>query len=171
MIDEAVADGTIDENIAERLRERVEDGDGFPGFGFGPPHAHPGMCRGGNLISDLAVFLGLDEQEIADALDGGQSLADIIEEHGGNADAFVDQQLAQLEERLAAAVANGKVSQERADAMLANAEERITNALDSQNAGSCIGLAPRGRFEEGGVAPPDGLPSDVLEPEGASTPF
>jgi hypothetical protein len=169
LIDEALAEGTIDEELAERLRQRVEEGEGFPGPGFGK-HPHPGMCRGGHLVGDLAEFLGIEEQAIAEALEGGQTLAEVIEANGGDADAFVDEQIAQIAERLAQAVDGGKLSQERADEMLANAEEMITNALDNNEVGPCIGLAPRGRFD-GGVAPPDAAPSDLPEPEGAAIQF
>jgi uncharacterized protein YidB (DUF937 family) len=83
----------------------------------------------------VAEVLGLTADELRDALRDGSTLAELADEAGVNLDALVDAMLAPLRERLDAAVADGRITQERADAKLKRATERITAMIKGARPG------------------------------------
>ena len=101
---------------------------------------------------------GVATDELTEALRDGQSLADIS---GANVDAviayLVDEQTAQINE----AVENGRLDQERADEMLADVEERVTDHVNGEGEGRFGRRGPRGRSGFGG-GPPGDAPVDDL---------
>jgi hypothetical protein len=133
-----VEDGTLTQEQADAVAETLDEqlparGPG----GFGGPRGHGGVL----LDLDVAAEeLGLTEQELREQLHDGASLAEIAEEQGVDVDDLVNVIVDAAEERLAAAVDDGRIDQERADEIAANLEERVRTFV-----------------EEGLPAPPDGI--------------
>ncbi len=134
MVDEAVANSNLTEDQANRIRDRIESGDGLFAFGgFGKGFAM-GLRIGhlGASLDNVAEFLGMDTSDLRDALAGGQSLAQIAEAQGKSVDDLKAYLLSQVEDRVAQAVDNGSITQEQADNILANAPDRIDDLINQE---------------------------------------
>lgn len=88
---------------------------------------------GVNVLRLAAEQTGLTPREITRQLRGGATLAELLTEHGVEVNAFIDDVVAQAETRLARAVENGRITQERADEMLANLREELSERLNLSN--------------------------------------
>lgn len=134
VVDKLVADGVIDEERAADIRERIDSGEGpgffGPGF-FGPGGPHPGFAHG-VALDQLADFLGMTEDEFMQAKQDGQTLAEIAEARGVSVDDLTAFLLAQIEEQVSDAVANGRIDQAQADEILADAPGRIDDLINSE---------------------------------------
>jgi hypothetical protein len=134
-----VEDGTITQAQADAVVEQLlsklpERGDGPRGGRFSG-HGPRGGHERGERLAAVAEVLGLTADELRDALRDGSTLAELADEAGVNLDALVDAMLAPLRERLDAAVADGRITQERADAKLEWATERITAMIEGARPG------------------------------------
>jgi uncharacterized protein YidB (DUF937 family) len=141
MLDEAVANGDIPEEMADELREAIEEGalphagGGFlmPGKieGFGGPGIS-GFFFGGPLGDDqeLATFLGISPNTLRDELDSGKTLAQVGEAHGKSRDEVKSFLKEQQEARIAEAVENGRLSEAQAEKLRSNIDEHIEHKLD-----------------------------------------
>lgn len=137
-INTAVADGRLDQEradmILENLQTRVDDifsneGPLFRGDrGQGNEGRRTG--RGLHLLQAVAEAAGLDREAMREQVSAGKTPAEILTEHGVDSQAFVDEQLALVEERLAEAVANERLTQEEADARLAEITERLNTWMN-----------------------------------------
>lgn len=99
-------------------------GQGGPRGGFGQDG------RGGNVQEILQIVVeqtGLTLQEVRDQLQAGSTLNDIITANGGDTQSVIDAVITAATERLNQAVTNGRITQERADEVLATLEETVTN--------------------------------------------
>lgn len=140
-----VDDGTLDEGEASAVAELLAGE--FRGRRHGP-----GAFRGLVAIAD---FLGLDAGEMRAALQEYDTIAEIAEANGSSADAVIDHLLSLCEERLDEAVANGRITEEEKAELLAEAEERITEKVNSPLPEP--GDRPfRGPGRRGGYGPGDG---------------
>jgi hypothetical protein len=125
-----VDEGTLDDAQADRVAEfmienRPERGDRGPGVGG--RHGHGG--RGGIWADgEVAEFLGLTQEELRDALQGGATLESLLPE-GATVDQLVTIMVDDLEEHLADGVEDGRLTQAEADEKLAGATERITERI------------------------------------------
>ncbi len=79
------------------------------------------------LIGAAAEFLGMEVEELVAQLRDGATLAEIA---GSQTDALIASLVADVEEKLDEAVANGRITQEEADEKLAEATERITTFVN-----------------------------------------
>ena len=80
LIDEAVADGKLTESEAERLKERVEEGQNlFPIGGARPFIRHQVKVE---LVEATAEVLGIDVSDVRDGIADGQTLAEIANANG-----------------------------------------------------------------------------------------
>ncbi|RMF76427.1 MAG: hypothetical protein D6737_20185 [Chloroflexi bacterium] len=104
-------------------------GDGQHFFGpngqFGQQFRERFGERGGRLFGNLAEQLDMTPEEIREALQNGQTPADLLSEAGIDVEALWAERLAAVEGRLDDAVANGFLTQERADAILERFTERF----------------------------------------------
>ncbi|MDZ4277921.1 MAG: hypothetical protein U1B78_02155 [Dehalococcoidia bacterium] len=157
LLDDAVAEGRIDEDRAAEIRERIESGEApfFPIGGHGPHH-------GRALFGEVAEFLGLDVEDVFQALQDGQSLAQIAQAQGVSAEDLTQFLLDEIQEYVNQMLEDGKIDQARADEILSNAPERVEELINRE------GL-PEKPFGEhgprGGFPGPNGdLPSPELEP-------
>jgi hypothetical protein len=156
MVDEALAAGRITEEQAARMRDRIENGElRFPGGRGANEH---GCAAGGRFVYATAEMLGIDESAVIDGLQAGKSLATIAGENGMGADEFKAALTVEVEEDLAAKVADGTLTQEQADRMLAKFNENIDRIInlapEAGAAGRCRGPRPGG-FAPDGAPPPE----------------
>lgn len=110
------------------------DGDG--GFGRGGF----GRGMGADVVADA---LGLTVDELVAAVRDGQTIAEIAAAEGVDVQVVIDAMVAEVETRLDEAVAAGNLTQDEADAHLATATEKITDAV--QNGGFGMGRGGHGR--------------------------
>ena len=110
-IDAAEKAGRISPERATRLRERVEQG----AFCVARPHVARVVTR--SMVRAAARFLGLDRQELRAQLPG-TSLAALAEKQGKTVTGLEAAMVAPAKARLATAVANGRITQARGDALL-----------------------------------------------------
>ena len=119
-IDAAEKAGRLSSERAAKLRDRVAQGS----FCGARHHVQARVAVRGMLRS-AARFLGLDREELREQLPG-TSLAALAEKQGKSVSALEAAMIAPAKQRLATAVASGKITQARADAVL----ERLENTAD-----------------------------------------
>lgn len=148
MIDEAVAAGQLTEEEAERLRERVEEGNFL--FPLGRPHPRH------HVMEAAAEVLGVTTDELIAELQEGNSLADVAEAHGMDVEEFEAELLAELQADLDQKVADGTITQEEADRIseeLAERIDRIVNAQPGEDGFGCRWRGPRPHGPAEGFGP------------------
>jgi polyhydroxyalkanoate synthesis regulator phasin len=122
-----VDDGTITQDQADAVEDAL--GDARPDHGF----RHPGFLFGpGGNLSTLAESLGIDEDELRSELQDGKTIAEIAEEQGVDVQDVIDDIVAAQRERLDEAVADGDLTQDEADEILAGAEDRVTAFVNGE---------------------------------------
>lgn len=153
-----VDDGTITDEqadaVAEHLQDRRQDRLDLRGLG----------------LDAAAETLGLSDDEVRDALRDGSTLADLAEQQGVDVATLTDALVAAAQERLDAAVADGRITQERADEIAAELPERLAVLVEEgpqwgHGPGRGDGPPPRGGAPEDA---PDGS-TDGSTTEGTST--
>ena len=117
-IDAAEKAGRISSERAAKLRERVTEGS----LCGARHHAHARVALHA-MLRAAGGFLGLDREELREQLPG-TSLAALAAKQGKSVAALEAAMVAPAKQRLAKAVADGKLTQARADAVL----ERLENA-------------------------------------------
>jgi hypothetical protein len=110
-------------------------GEGQPnGEGRGPrgEHRRPRPVLHGvrHIVMSVGEATGLTPREIVALLAEGNTLAQVIADNGGDVGAVRADILAPLQERVAAAVENGRITQARGDELLATAAERLDEMLN-----------------------------------------
>jgi hypothetical protein len=95
------------------------------------------------VIDAIIDATGLTAREVAQALRRGETLADLIAASGGDVDAVTADVTAALTARIEAALANGWIAQARADALIAEIEERVAAVINGE---ASPGGALRDRF-------------------------
>lgn len=157
-----VDDGTITEDQAAAVAEELASSEALPGGHHGGPHGRfGGMDRPG--LEAAAQTLDLTEDELRSAIREGSTLAEIAETQGVAVEDLVDALVTAAEERLAGAVEDGRITQERADEIAANLPERVAEAVERT-------WEPRGpghRGHHGGTSE-DGATDDSTSAEGSS---
>lgn len=89
---------------------------------------HHALARG--LVRVTAEQTTLTPKQVREELRAGKTFAQIAQEHGSSSDAVVQAARAKLQARLAQAVQNGKITQERADKALARFDERAPEIMN-----------------------------------------
>lgn len=89
-----------------------------------------GHRGGGCNLEAAAEAIGIDETELRDALDGGESIADVAEANGVSVDAVIDALVEDKAEQIAEKVESGRITQDEADQKLADAEDKITDRVN-----------------------------------------
>jgi hypothetical protein len=121
-----------------------------------PERHHRGHRGGPAGGADLAEILGIEQSELREAIAGGQSLADVAAEQGVATQDLIDAIVDAVEERVAAGLENGRIDQEKADEILAGAEEKAEDLVNGE-------ISFEGRRGRGG--PRGGFGGDVPTPE------
>lgn len=178
---DAVQQGLLTQEQADRLAERVQSeafsfGKGGPG-----PGGMPGHHRGGALAPEMrqavldaaASTLNLSVDELQSQLRSGQTLAEIATEQGTTEQAVVDAALAAGRTQLDEQVAAGRLTQAQTDALYAlleeqGAEEIIDGpsgrggpALWDEPGGPALWGEPGGPAKHQGLMPLDASPSAI----------
>ena len=96
----------------------------------------------------VASTLGMTAEEVREAISNGQTLAQLAEANGSTGQALIDAILAEVKTHLDEKVAAGDLTQEEADAKLAEATTRVTEFVD--NTGEAGPMGGRGRGPRGG---------------------
>ena len=127
-IDAAVAAGKLTPEQGAKLKERVANA---KGLGIGARRAfarkHEALVARivrVNRLHVAAKYLGMTPKEIRTARQGGQSLAQIATSKGKSVDGLVAAIVAPAKARAAKAVSNGRLTQQRADELIARLTER-----------------------------------------------
>jgi len=140
--DEQVAEGRLTAEQGERLKERIED-KGFLGprdrFAIG---AHVRHHNGRLVLEATATVLAMEPEDLVGELKDGKTLAEVAKEQGMPLDQFTTELLAQVEQELAALVAEGKITDEQAKAALERIKENIDRIVNAQP-GPCGFGGPR----------------------------
>lgn len=111
-------------------------GGGFGGWGAGGGrrglHGPPGAHRLGGVLAAAASYLGLSESSVQSQLRSGKTLAQIVQETGGdkNVDGLVQALVDASKAKLDAAVAAGKLTQAQEDTILSNSKQRFTDLVN-----------------------------------------
>ena len=147
VLEEAVADGWLTQEQADRMQERMnlDAGARWMGKGFPGGRGAWGM-HGNSLFSVAADELGMEWSELTAELQEGKSIAEVAEEKGVDPQTIADAYLAQVAETLAEAVEDERITQKQADSML----ENITETIDDQLEAACGGCFPGGFMGRGG---------------------
>jgi hypothetical protein len=124
-----VEDGTITREQADAVEGALEDA--RPGHHFGPGWHGFGLLLGGDLDT-VAESLGVEEEALRDALHDGRTIAEVAEEEGVAVGDVVADIVASQQERVDEAVADGDITQEDADELMAGAEERVTAFVNGE---------------------------------------
>jgi septum formation topological specificity factor MinE len=117
-----------------------------------------GLRELGQIVSQET---GLDGAALMEELRAGKTLAEIITANEGDVEAVVDTAITQLTERINQAVANERLTQERADELLANLETAITDVINGT-----VELGQNGEGMHGGAGRERGLVNKVAESAG-----
>ncbi|MGI9646715.1 MAG: hypothetical protein ACR2O6_15520 [Ilumatobacteraceae bacterium] len=124
-----VDNGTISQeqmdSIVAQFEARRADGEGFRG---------PRGFRGGGS-EVVTTLLGVEQDELREALQGGQTLAEVAVANGVAVDTLVDELVAEKNSRLDEKVADGTLTAEEADEKRADLEERITARVNGERPG------------------------------------
>ncbi len=88
--------------------------------------------RGPRVAGEIAEILGLEGNEIREALRNGSSIAELAEAQGIDSADIVDAIVARAEERLDTAVENGRIDDTQAAEMLTRAAERAEDLVNGE---------------------------------------
>jgi hypothetical protein len=111
-----------------------------PGFDMGPGGG-PGRMFGmggrwggpeNSLVAVAAEKLGMTRDELLTELQAGKSIAEVAAEKNVAVDTIVEAVLAPRTERINELVANGQLTQEQADTMLAQMKANVTTQINTQ---------------------------------------
>jgi len=158
-IDAAVAAGRLTKEQADAMKARARNGGGLPGFGGGHGDGdgfghHGGPGHHGPPLAAAAKYLDLTEAELHAQLDSGKTLAQVAKAQGKSVDGLEQALRAELQDRLDAAVKDGKLTQAQATEI----EKRMADHLDAIVNGTA-GPGDHDRDGDGhGFGPPPGAP-------------
>jgi polyhydroxyalkanoate synthesis regulator phasin len=192
IIDEQVAEGKLTAEKGEALKERIgEKGLLGPlgGLVDGPRDRlcdrvfdciRKRVCNGASdcvdgrvrdhTVEAAATVLGLELEELVSELKDGKTLAEVAEEQGMAVDEFTAAMLSEVRQELDALVAEGKLTEEQADANFEHVEENIDRIVNAQGrlpdllgprGGPLGGPCPRGAFFEGAAPVPSVEPTET----------
>lgn len=135
LLEEAVAEDVLTQEQADQILERMEGGFGFKSMPFGRGrrgHKMGGWMGGpeNSLISVAAEQLGLTVEDLLAELQDGKTIADVAGQHGVGAQTIADGFITIRTEKLDEAVAEGRITQEQADEMLAHMTEEVADHLN-----------------------------------------
>lgn len=165
-LDEAVRDGRLTQQQADRMKEQIREHGlplGGPGFG---PHGDEVHVAFGPGLDAAADYLGLTRAQLGRRLANGRSLAQIASAEGKSVDGLEQAIVADAEQKLDAAVRAGDLTDAQRDEMLERLREHVDELVAGKGPGPMPGGGPRfhHRFDGpggpgfGGPGGPDGPP-------------
>ncbi|MCS5697181.1 MULTISPECIES: Fis family transcriptional regulator [Desulfofundulus] len=125
MVDEAVQQGKLTSDQAQKIKDRIEQGKFFPMELFhGPKDGEKAGEFAGKRLDVLAQVLGMSADELKTELQQGKKIYDIAKEKGLTMDQLHQKLLEARIQAIQQAVKDGKISQDKADKMI----QRLQNA-------------------------------------------
>lgn len=115
-----------------------------------PERGHHRGFRHGVRMETVATIIGIDVQELMEALRDGSTIAEVAAANGSSADAVINGLVAEANERIDEAVAEGKLSADQAAEAKANAAERIEAMVNGEFEPHRRGFGPGGDRFGGG---------------------
>lgn len=100
------------------------------------------------VIDIISTETGLEPREIILQLQEGLTLGEIVENNGGDVQSVIDQSVTSLTEAINAAVAEGRVTQERADRLLSNLPDVVTRSMNGELFPNRLDTGPMRRASE-----------------------
>lgn len=102
---------------------------------------HRQRCHAGPGFGAIAEFLEMEPEEFRAALQEFDTLAALAAANGSSGDEVIEFLVAQAEQRLAQAVENGRIDQATADEKLAQIEDAVTRMVNGElpEWGTCVG--------------------------------
>jgi polyhydroxyalkanoate synthesis regulator phasin len=129
LIDEAVAEGRLTAEQGAKLKSMELGALRGPFLG----KVGPGIVSAlKNVFTAAAEVIGITNEQLKTELQSGKSLADIAESHNVDRDDLVDGIVDSIEGEIAQAVSNGRMTQEQANRLLENLEDRVEQAVDHE---------------------------------------
>lgn len=128
-----VQDGTLTQDQVGRVADQLDDAPGVgPWWGW-DDNGHHGWDGDEDQSWDAAAqALGMTTQQLEDALSHeGTSLADVAQQRGVPKQTVSDAMVAAAEKGIADRVADGSLTQQRADELKAKLPDWIANSIDS----------------------------------------
>jgi uncharacterized protein YidB (DUF937 family) len=89
--------------------------------------------RPGKILEGVSEFLDMTSDELREALADGTTLADVAADQGVSVEDLTAAMTDAVEARLLEAVADGKLTQERADELLANSADHIDQIINASH--------------------------------------
>lgn len=142
-----VEDGTITQAQADAVAETLASTEVHGGPGGHGGHGGPGFGILQEGLETAATTLGLTEDELRTQLEGGATLGEVADGAGVDHQVLVGALVQFAQQQLAERVSAGALTQERADAIGADLQVRITKSLDRSLPG---GHGGHGRGGHGG---------------------
>jgi hypothetical protein len=131
-VDAAVKDGTLTKAEGDAAKARIESGEVPLFFAPGLRGGHgegPGFHHFGDLGA-AAGYLGLTQAELRTQLESGKSLAQIAKDKGKSVDGLVQVLYDSAKTRLDAAVAAGRLTKDKEDAILGDLKQKLTDFVN-----------------------------------------
>jgi hypothetical protein len=131
-IDNAVANGRITQDQANKAKQNVDNGNGLNAFTrfFGRRIHDRDLLRFG-VENDLASELGMSPQDLMTQLQSGKTLKQIISDQNKTVDEVVNAVAADVQKTLDTAVANGKLTSSREATIISNLKTRLTDLINN----------------------------------------
>jgi len=138
-IDARVAAGKLTPERAAKLKERIANAKGLglgarKAFGERAKGFTKGLVTKAKGLGPVATLLKMTREELRAELGAGKSLAEIAAAKGVSKTDLIAAMTAPAKERVAKAVAAGKLTQARADELIAHLTERVTKLVDLKKA-------------------------------------
>jgi hypothetical protein len=134
-----VSDGTLTQSQADKVAGTLDSK--MPKRGLGGHMGGMGMSAGKDAV---AKALGMTTAKLDTALKSGKSLADVAKDQKVSVDALVKVLVTAAQDKLAAAVKDGKITQEQADTMKSSLTQRITDHVNGIRTGRGPAHSQRG---------------------------
>jgi D-serine deaminase-like pyridoxal phosphate-dependent protein len=150
-IDAAVEAGRLTEAQGAELKERIDSKDGLPLFGGMRHGGHgPGFAGPFGSLDAAAAYLGLTEAELRDQL-ADKTLAEIAKDREKSVDGLVKALATAAEKRIDEAVADGRLTEEHANELKSELDDRIEALVNGKYRGHGRGFHPG--FGHGNISP------------------
>ena len=122
-IQSLIDDGVISQEQGDTIAERAEEA-----------RAEFGELRGhrGAKLETASEVIGIETDELREALQSGSTLAEIATENGVEPQSLIDEMVEDKQEKLDEAVADGRLTEEEAAEKAAEIEQRVTDAVNGE---------------------------------------
>ncbi len=130
VLEDLVEEGVITQDQADTIQERFAAARAeFGGHRGHRGHRGFGARAASGVVTDM---LGLSAEEVYEAFQSGQSLADLAEAQGVSVDDLVDALVAEATETVNEKLAAGDITADRAESILDGLEENVEDRVNAE---------------------------------------